>query len=178
MNPSAGVDFLYSVFAKIEYVLGKIEDGFVLVGLIGLFVMMILVAMNAVMRYLFSSPVPGTVEITELYLMPMAIVFVAASLQRREGNVNVDLLKRKFPDRAQTLVDILARSVTLLIFLQITISAGGRAWEAYERGFRTIGVIEFPVYFSWLIVTIGFFTFCIRLVLQLRSDTPEAAGWF
>lgn len=160
-----------------EQVLEWIEDGFVLVGLVGLFVMMVLVAMNAVLRYLFASPLPGAVEITELYLMPLSIFLVAASLQRRGGNVNVDLLKRRFSDRSQTLIDVFARLVTFVIFIQITYSAGGRAWEAYVRGFKTIGVVELPVYLSWLVMTAGLLTFCIRLALQVKDDLAEMIGW-
>lgn len=171
-------DFLSSFLASAEHLLEKVEDTFVNIGLVGLFVMMVLVSMNAVMRYLFASPVPGAIEITELYLMPMVIFLVAASLQRREGNVNVNLLKKRFRDEFKTLIDLFARGITLIIFFVIANSAGGRMWEAFNRGWKTIGVIEFPVYISWLIMTVGLLTFCIRLTLQIGGGLLEVKRWF
>lgn len=160
-------------FGVIEWGLERIENFFVIVGLVGLFLMMLLTTLNAGGRYLFNSPVPGVYETTELYLMPMAIFLVAASLQRDDGNINVDIAYQNFSDRTQTIIDLLSRIATMAIFGIIAWEAAKHAWDGYQRGWVTVGIVDFPIYLSWAIMAIGLTTFCIRLLFQIRDDTKE-----
>ena len=148
----------------------KVEDLFVYVGLIGLFLMMLLTTFNAVGRYLFNAPIPGSYEITELYLMPMIVFLVASSLQRKEGNISVRIVYRTLSKTLQTYIDLLSRIITLVLYGIISVTAGLYAWDGYQRGWVTVGVVEFPVYLSWAILSVGFGTFCLRLMFQISKS--------
>ena len=94
---------------------------------------------------------------------------VLRSISQR--NINVDLLKQRFRPEVETLVELFGQAIVFVIFLLITVSSAGRTWEAYQRGWRTIGVIEFPQYVSWLLVTAGLTTLCMRLLLQMGATS-------
>lgn len=162
---------------RLLVVLERIEDVFVALGMVGLFVMMVLITANAVGRYQFGRPITGTTEVTELYFMPMIIFLIAASLQRREGNVKVDLLYRDFRESRQTIIDLVSRAITLLIFALIAYGAADQAWDAYLSGRRVLGPIQFPLSISWGIMAFGLATFCVRLLIQIAGDVREVVSW-
>jgi len=163
---SAGVNFL-------EGVITRIEKAFVYVGMVALFIMMALITANAIMRYLFASSFPGVIETTELYLMPMVVFLVAASLQEDDGNISVTLFQKKLPETLQILINLLAKFVALVIFGIISYMGIMYGWQGYQEGWITVGVIAFPEYWSWIIMGIGFGLFCFRVVLQIRDDIVE-----
>lgn len=151
----------------------RVEDGFTLAGFVALFVMMITTTGNAVARYLFNDPITGVYELTELYLMPMAIFLMAAHLQKVGGNINVDILYAKLPSVGQTLVDLVGRVLAAVIFGPIAVWAGRRFWTGYVSGGVTVGVIEFPIYLSWFIMAVGLLALGVRLLLQIKGDLVE-----
>lgn len=158
---------------SVKDVARMIENALVNLGLAGMFLMMVLVTANAVGRYLFDQPISGVYEATELFLMVMTIFLVTASLQREEGNINVDILSRRFPPIANTVRQFLTRVATLVIFTTITFLAFDRSIEAYVNDWWTTGVIPFPVYASWAIMVVGLGLFCVRLLLQINDNLFE-----
>lgn len=156
-----------------NFVFDKVEDVFLLAALLSLFVMMILTTGNAVARYLYNDPISGTYELTELYLMPMAIFLTAAHLQDNDGNINVDILYDRFPSEGQTLVDLLGRILAVVVFAPIAYRTGLEFWTGYVEGRISVGVVEFPIYLSWLIMSVGLFALSIRLLFQIASDVSD-----
>lgn len=148
----------------------RVEQFIANLGLVGLAIMMVVITANAVSRYLFDNPITGTYELTELYLMPMAIFLTAAYLQRNGGNINVDILYDRLPDDAQLFVDLIGRVSALVIFSAIAYSAGTEFWSGYVQGLRSVGVISFPIYLSWFVMAVGLFALAVRLVFQIGSN--------
>lgn len=152
----------------------RVEQAIANLGLVGLAIMMVVITGNAVARYLFDSPITGTYEIVELYLMPMAIFLTAAYLQRNGGNINVDIVYDRLPDDVQLFIDLIGRVAALVIFTVIAFSAGTEFWSGYVQGLRSVGVISFPIYLSWLVMALGLFALAIRLVFQIVSNLAGA----
>jgi len=142
-------------------------------GLISLALIMIMTTGNAVARYLINDPISGTYELIELYLMPMVIFLYAARLERDDGNINVDILYTRLPDAAQGFIDLVGRVLALVIFGAISYIAGVKFWEGFIEGRTSVGVVEFPIYISWLIMAVGLLALAVRLVIKIRSYTAE-----
>lgn len=157
-------------------VFDKVEEAFLYGAMVALFVMMILTTGNAAGRYLYNDPIAGTYELTELYLMPMAIFLTAAHLQKEGGNINVDILYDRLPDTARTVIDLVGRILALVIFGMIAYKAGDEFWIGFVKGRMSVGVIEFPLYLSWLVMAAGLLVLAIRLLLQINSDIAELGG--
>ncbi|NKC11928.1 MAG: TRAP transporter small permease subunit [Gammaproteobacteria bacterium] len=87
--------------------------------------MMALTFIDVLGRYLFSAPVPGGFEITELLLAAM-IYFGLPLITLRDGHITVDLLEGLFPGWLRELRD---RFVSLLV----TVALGYIAWRLFGK---------------------------------------------
>ncbi|WP_254838544.1 TRAP transporter small permease subunit [Natronomonas marina] len=154
----------------IERISSGIEQGFNYLALVALFLMMVTITANAVSRYLFDNPFSGIYRSTELFFMPIAVFLTASYLQKNEGNVDVNIVSTRFGDRSNRVIRIVSLLATLVIFGWISQLAAVRSWEGYLAGEVTTGVINFPTYLSWAVMSVGFALFCLRLTIQIGSD--------
>lgn len=155
----------------IREIIRLIEAAFTRLGLIGLFLMMVLVTANAIGRYGFNRPIRGVYETTEMYLMLMVIFLVAASLQRKEGNIRVDILSRRLPETAETVIALLGRLMAFGTFCAIAVGAAQRTYEAYVHSWSTvIAGVPFVEYLSWGIMAVGLALFLVRVLVQIKDD--------
>ncbi|MDQ0314209.1 TRAP transporter small permease [Amorphus orientalis] len=91
-----------------------------------LFAMMILTVVDVIGRYLFTAPVPGAFEATEVMLV--LIVFVGMPIVTgRQEHVSVLLFYDRAPAALVPVLRILSRVLT-------AVALGVAAWLLYEKG--------------------------------------------
>ena len=90
-----------------------------------LFCMMLLTAVDVVGRYLFSSPIPGGFEITEIMLA--TLIFCGLPLATlRDGHITVDLMEGVLPSWFKALRD-------RLIFAMMAVVMGYLAYKLFIK---------------------------------------------
>ena len=157
--------------------LTALEDLFGLVGKIALLAIMCAVVADAGGRYLFSNPIPGVYEITELYLM-LAIVFFGLALTQREGgHVRADIFFDMLPLRVRRGLEIFYLLAAFAVFALIAYAAGRASLQHIAAARWTTGVVPIPTGPSWAIACIGSAVLSLRLALQaalllLGGDLP------
>ena len=140
------------------------ENVFKIMGMVMLFVLMILGTADVVGRYLFRSPITGTVESGRMMLM-VIVVFGWAYTQATKSHVSVDFLVSRFPLRAQLVTDFITSILALGLFVLIT-------WQAIVVGLanlqdgRHVPIIGVPVGIMDFIVSLGAIFICAELIIQ------------
>jgi TRAP-type C4-dicarboxylate transport system permease small subunit len=81
--------------------------------------MMLLTAMDVLLRYIFNQPISGSMELTE-YMMVIVVAFGLAHCAVQKGNVRVDVLVSRLPSRAQSVVNCITYLISLGLFGIIT----------------------------------------------------------
>jgi len=133
-----------------------------------LVVMMLFTVLNVVMRGFFDSPIPGDVELTEVWMI--CVGFLGLAWCGIKGmHIKVDLVVSFLPKRIQSIFD----SFGYLLGLGITILL---AWRSFVDGIANkemnflSATLEFPIYPFYMIVGIGYSVLCCAiLVLLVRS---------
>ncbi len=144
-------------------------------GALAMFAMMALTLVDVLGRYLFSSPVTGAYELTELLLA--AVIFLGLPLVTiDEEHIAVDLLDAAFSDRVRAVQTWLIRLINIAAF-------GIFAWLLWENAFKvlryedTTSALEIP--YAWLgflmAITTSFATLmlAIKFLVNLVSKTPK-----
>lgn len=141
----------------------------------GLVLMSVSITADALSRYLLGASLPGTMKITELFLMP-AIIFLSWGVaQRHRKHVAVDILHGRLRSRVAAVVDRLIDLLGLVLFVLVLITA----WQVTSQqwGLWTVEKPPLPTGPSRAIVVVGASLMCLRLVVQLvrgRSRTAES----
>ena len=139
---------------------------------IALILMMSLTCLDVAMRYFFSSPIPGSFELTE-FMMPVVITFGFAYCALEKGHVHVELVTSKLPRRTQAVMNGIACLVFFGLFLLITWQSWLRAKGMMDSGQTSI-TLAIPVFPFVLAVALGSAALCLVVLRDFFSYLSDA----
>jgi TRAP-type C4-dicarboxylate transport system permease small subunit len=121
---------LERTITRLEKVLLPLTKWLHILGGVLIFVMMLLTAVDVVMRYFFNKPVAGSFELTE-YLMVLIISFTLAFAAANDGMVKVTLLSERLSLKTQSIINSFTGILGIGLFVVL-------AW----RGFVFAGMLQ------------------------------------
>lgn len=139
-------------------------------------VIMFLVTLDVTGRYLFNSPLLGSLEITQ-FLLAGAVLLGLAYTQDLHGNVDLELIYNRFPKRTQKTLDILSPIIGICLFTIVTWESGINAIEGWQKNL-TSDVLRIPAWPFLLFVPVGTCLLVLVLCCQLfeslaRTTSPH-----
>jgi TRAP-type C4-dicarboxylate transport system permease small subunit len=147
--------------------LNKFSDFLKLVGAVALTAMMMLTVVDVIGRF-FKSPIFGSVELVGF----LATIVVAAALPytyKMDGHVGVEILVRLLPEKTQTVMDIVTRTLTLILFVLITWQMFLYAEDIYKTGEVSMN-LEFPIYYLVYLLSFALLVFTVTIVESIFQD--------
>ena len=111
-----------------------------------LVLMMLHITAEVIARYVFASPLHGTVEIVSTYYMVAVVFLPLALIERVNGHIIVELLSKHFPARAQELLIAVVALVSAAFFLAFAWQTWGDALKKYEIGEQALGTVAVTVW--------------------------------
>jgi len=159
----------------LDAVLGYASRVLNIIGVTCLVLMMLITVSDVFMRYVFTQPLKGSVELTE-YLMAVVGFFGLAWCAKNLGHARVDLLMTHFSTRTQAVFD----SVTYLLALTVVPLVAWRGIETSNYA-REIGkhsfMLEIPDYPFYMAMGIGFLVLSLVLIaLMVKSIVKVVQG--
>jgi TRAP-type C4-dicarboxylate transport system permease small subunit len=160
----------YSIVVKIINLLSRIASVIVIVFLIA---MMLLIVVDVSLRYFFNSPIPGSIELVQ-YFMIVGGFLGLSWCAVKNGHIKVGLVVDRFPARVQAIFS----SVTLILGLTVAPLVTWRlfAQAIYEQASRTASdFLDIPAYPFYIAAGIGYGLFCLVLLTALVNSIIEAS---
>lgn len=156
------------MLSKLEKAVRPFTRGINAVGTVGLFLMMLMVTTDVVLRDAFRSPIKGTIEISELFQV-MVVFFGLAYCESKRGHVRVDFLLSHLGRRTRLTLEAVITLIALIFFALMTWYSAANAihaWHSKEL-FEMLRIVVWPFRFM---VPLGCFAFCLELLLHLLTD--------
>ncbi len=128
-----------------------------------LFFMMLLITVDVTGRYVFSSPIPGTLEFTE-FLITFVVFFSMAYVQLTKRHICVELVTSRLPRRTADGLAVVVLSIAAGFFVLVaweSLYSGLSAWE-YDEG--SDGLVQFPLYPPKLAIPFGAALIAIQML--------------
>jgi TRAP-type C4-dicarboxylate transport system permease small subunit len=150
---------------RIAKALARIEAVLTGLGAASLFVIMILVAADVLLRYAVGRPLPFTYDLVGVYLMTGVFFFVLSHAQAAHVHVAVDILVGKFSAPMRRLAEVVTCVTGGSVFALITYTGYERALDSYQSNDVLAGVIPWPLWPSIALVPIGSGVLVMRLLL-------------
>ena len=131
-----------TVINKISQITGAIAVVF-------LVAMMLLTVADVFLRYVFSAPIKGSLELTE-YSMVLAGFLGIAWCAVRRGHVKVDLIVRHMPSRAQGITDTITMLLAFTVLPLVVWRSFAQAQEVLLEKMvsPSLEIPEFPFYMA------------------------------
>ncbi|NIZ11967.1 TRAP transporter small permease [Phaeobacter sp. HF9A] len=124
-----------------------------------------LVFVDVTGRYVFSAPLPGTVELIEGFMAIVMFGALAEATRHRE-HIRLDFLLVKSRGRARQLLEMLSDLAVLLLVLGATWGVFERTLSLYESGDLT-PILDLPLYMMAALALLTLLVACIVAVLVL-----------
>lgn len=134
--------------------------------------MMLLTAIDVVLRYVFKLPIPGAFELAE-YMMAFIVPFAIAYCADENGHVSVELFFKKLPTLLRTILQFFVSFLTFLFAAVLTWQNFLYIGETYQDRLAS-SVLLIPAYPFIIPVSIGLGIYALLLFLQLFQSPPEA----
>jgi len=129
------------------------------------FFMMIMITIDVTGRYLFNSPISGTLELTE-FLMVFVVFFSMAYVQLNQRHIRVELLTQRLPKRVGDGFAIVTLLIAAVFFGLLAWQSWLSAWSAFEYREASEGLIQIPIYPPKFVIPFG----SAIMVVQLLRD--------
>jgi TRAP-type C4-dicarboxylate transport system permease small subunit len=139
--------------------------GVVLAG-ITMLVVMVLVSADAILRRGFGQPLTFQLTLSESYLLVIMVMLSLAWGYRRGGTIQVRLLLDNLPPATAAIIMRIGLAASAIYMAVLAVLAWSPFYRAWVDNEVVLGVIDWPVAWSWIWVPLGCGMLAIRLALD------------
>lgn len=147
-------------------IIRNINKTYLVVGGIGLVLMALHVSIDAIGKYLFSVPIPATLEIVAYYYMPAVVALPLALVEIRNGHVAVEMVHQMLPPLAQRINLAINGLVTSAFLLTMAWLAGREAWRKFLIGEFMFGEYPIIIWPGRVIFVLGTALFTVVVIVK------------
>ena len=153
---------------RVEQGIHKTSIAMSYIALLVLFLMMLLVALDVILRYVFKSPYTGTFDIIEM--MMVVVVFGSfAYCTLSDGHVRVDVVTGRLSPRTKATLNAVTFIPSVFIVALISWRLGGRVWSMLKDDLPDPATLTLliPHWPFMILAVIGSILFCLELIIFL-----------
>ncbi|WP_165978857.1 TRAP transporter small permease [Antarcticimicrobium luteum] len=155
-------------------ILGIFDLIFIRIAQASLMVMMLSISADALGRYVFNSPLQGSFEFNSLYLMVIVTFLGMPASYARGGMVRLDVLTGVLSRIPWQLSERFNTLTGAAVFGFVAWHSGLEAIDKFASRDTTFGVIQFPVYWSYVWVPLGCGLMALRLAYEIVFPVVRA----
>jgi TRAP-type C4-dicarboxylate transport system permease small subunit len=160
----------------IERVVSSLENVCAIVAGISLLVAILLVSANALSRHLFSAPLEIQLELTESYLLVMLIALALPWSFRKGGFIRITIFAEVFNQTVWNAAYQIGLIASALYMAILGYEAFDVFLDAWQKNYLIMGVIDWPVAWSWVWIPIGCWLLAARALLMAFGFGDEPQG--
>ncbi len=133
----------------------------------GLVLMLVLTVADVIAIKIFSSPIPGTIELIS-FLSVVVVAFALAYTQQLKGHIQVDFFVSRLPHRYRDFFGIFISAVSFMLFALL-------AWRSFKfgRALQLAGEVSMTQRIPFYPFVYAIAVCCIPLCLQLFIELVD-----
>ena len=137
-----------------------------IISAVGLTAMMVITVYNVIMRYVFTKPIYGVVELVGMILV-LTSTFGMALCQKDRAHITITLITDMLPPRIKTLSEVFGLLMSFICFGIITWMMFTDTVDFFERGIGGLSA-DLGIQLGYVSATfvIGSFVFTMVLLMQ------------
>lgn len=183
MKPPTDRRGMRPALEKLHALWCRLEDAIAGLAGVAMLAAMLLVTTDALMRHIFSRPLTFQLTLTEDYLLVALVLFAMPWGFRTGGFIRIDELTRRLPLAAASVLLRTGLLVSAAYMMLLAWEAWKRFHEAWMADEVVMGVIDWPVAWSWFPLPVGLGMLSLRLLIEAvrpqtgpNADTPQISA--
>ena len=147
-------------------VVGRLETFLVRLGILSGFatlLIMTIVCVDVAGRAVFNAPFHSGVELSELMLVALVFLGLAAAQQQRQ-HFAIEVLARHLPASLQRGLELVGYVASFAIVVTLAWPSSRQAITSFERGETGFGIVPFPVWPARAILALGLWLLAVQFV--------------
>jgi len=140
-----------------------------------LFVAVVIIFYDVVMRYVFNSPTTWVLEISEYMLVFLAIAGVA-DVQRKKTHIKMDFFYKKFALNVRRYLDLIIYMATVLFVFLVFMTSLQMTLIAYHYGSRSNSLLGTTMFIPYAIIPFGMGLFLMQTIVDLVESIKNLVG--
>jgi TRAP-type transport system small permease protein len=147
-------------------VIDKFDQYFIILSTICLFIIMVIVSIDGLLRQFFDAPIVGAYELVEKYLMPAMIFSAISYTWAKKGHIGVTVMYDKMPKAVKNITHLITLLLGMIVISLIGYTGMEKTMMAIAESHTTSGLIRWPLWLAYVWMPIGSFLFFIRLLAE------------
>lgn len=161
----------------------RVDDLFTIGALIAALAIMFLTTGDASGRYLLNTPIQGAFEVTENYLLILAVFLAVGYGYRRDVYVRVTFFVNRFGGGARRTMDCVAHAISILAGLALVYASARQVMDTIASGVAMSGLLAWILWPAYAVLLLGVTWMTTLMVLDvprvwkygLRGDREDTA---
>lgn len=145
-----------------------INQGLGALAIIFILLMIVSTVADVTGRYLFNSPIMGTVELNRTLLV-FTVFFTLGYTQLKKQHIRVEMILDRFPPIPRIVIDGLWVLMAMVFMGLVTYGSSIVAYKATLTGEYETGIINFPMWPGRIGLALG----CLALTLQYLTEVIQ-----
>lgn len=155
----------------------RIERLLVRLGIISGFatlVIIMIVVIDVAGRAIFNNPLHMGVELSELLLVSLVFLGLAAAQHQRQ-NFAIEVFTRNLPVRVQNAFELVGYVVCLGIVILLAWPSTNQAISSFNRNEMGFGIVAFPIWPARIVLAVGLWLLALQFLCDIyRLATGHA----
>lgn len=162
--------------ARLASRLTFVENLCAVVAGVALMVAVLLVAANAVSRHVMAAPIEFQLEFTQSYLLVILITLALPWGFRQGGFIRITLLSELMSKQLWQQIYRVGLIASSIYMVLLGYEASTMFMDAWINNHMIMGVIDWPVAWSWIWIPIGCWLLALRLFLMAMGVGEQPEG--
>lgn len=134
-----------------------------------LILLTVMIVVDVLLRFLFNSPLPASVESTEL-MMPYIVFFPLAYTLTEGGHVRISLFANLGGPKTRRAFHVIAALVGLFLCIVLTYEGWLQFWDSFIIREEMLAIIKLPWWVGKFAMPVGFFFMGIGYLVNIINE--------
>jgi len=164
------------IFETLEKIIARYNQALVFLASVMMAGLMIIVCIDLVLRYFFSSPLLWGTEVTEIMLLDITFLGMAWVF-KEDGHVVIDVFTSKVTGRKKKALNGISYFLTGIVSAVLVYYGFSATYDHFNRGVFNPTIMETPIWLIIIVIPIGGIPLFLEVLVKgwklvtTRSDT-------
>ena len=157
------------MLARMFRLLTSVEALWAVAASVALYAIMLIVALDVVLRYWFHRTLPWSYDLISMYLMVAIFLLALSRTLREDHHVRVDVLFGSASPRVRHVLELIGYVLSAIVMAGILYMGSRKAWTSFVAGDVVVTAYAWPTWLSAVLVPLGVGLLLARLLLGICS---------